>query len=66
LFRHVRNKFFTCGDSYENKKATTEDAMLKEAGTVLARSPRAVCEDALGVVTLFVLLIAGLHLPQYL
>lgn len=40
--------------------------MLKEAGTVLARSPRAVCEDALGVVTLFVLLIAGLHLPHYL
>lgn len=40
--------------------------MLKEAGTVLARSPRAVLEDALGVVTLFVLLIAGLHLPQYL
>ncbi len=40
--------------------------MLKEAGTVLARSPRAVFEDALGVMTLFVLLIAGLHLPQYL
>ena len=40
--------------------------MLKDAGTVLARSPHAVFEDALGVVTLFVLLIAGLHLPQYL
>jgi hypothetical protein len=66
LFPYVRNKFFTFGELCENKKATTEDAMLKEAGTVLARSPRAVFEDALGVMTLFVLLIAGLHLPQYL
>jgi hypothetical protein len=36
--------------------------MLKEVKTVLARSSATVAEDALGVVTLFVLLIAGLSL----
>ena len=40
--------------------------MLKDVKTVLARSSQTVIEDALGVVTLFVLLIAGLNLPQYL
>ncbi|MEY3309135.1 MAG: hypothetical protein RLZZ413_3173 [Pseudomonadota bacterium] len=40
--------------------------MLKEVKTALARSSHTVIEDALGVVTLFVLLIAGLNLPHYL
>ncbi len=40
--------------------------MLKEVKTVLARSSQTMIEDALGVVTLFALLIAGLNLPQYL
>jgi len=40
--------------------------MLKDVRTVLARSSHTVIEDALGVVTLFVLLIAGLNLPQFL
>ena len=39
--------------------------MLKEVKTVLARSSQTMIEDALGVVTLFALLIAGLNLPQY-
>ena len=40
--------------------------MLKEVKTVLARSSQTMIEDALGVVTLFALLIAGLNLPHYL
>jgi hypothetical protein len=40
--------------------------MLKDVKAVLARSSQTVIEDALGVVTLFVLLIAGLNLPPYL
>ena len=39
--------------------------MLKEIRTVLARSSATIAEDALGVVTLFVLLIAGLNLPLF-
>ena len=39
--------------------------MLKEAKIVLARSSRTVIEDAVGVVTLFALLIAGLNLPPF-
>jgi hypothetical protein len=66
MFRYVPIKFFTRSGTYENKEATTEDVMLKEVKTVLARSSHTVIEDALGVVTLFVLLIAGLNLPQYL
>jgi hypothetical protein len=66
MFRYVLIKFFTGRRTYENKEATTEDAMLKEVKTVLARSSHTMIEDALGVVTLFVLLIAGLNLPHYL
>jgi hypothetical protein len=66
MFRYVPIKFFTERGTYENKEATTEDAMLKEVKTVLARSSQTMIEDALGVVTLFALLIAGLNLPQYL
>jgi hypothetical protein len=66
MFRKVLIKFFTQVGTYENKAATTEDAMLKEVKTVLARSSHTMIEDALGVVTLFVLLIAGLNLPHYL
>ena len=40
--------------------------MLKEVKTVLARSSHTMIEAALGVVTLFVLLIAGLNLPHSL
>jgi hypothetical protein len=40
--------------------------MLKDVKAVLARSSQTVIEDALGVVTLFVLLFAGLNLPPYL
>ena len=40
--------------------------MLKEVKTVLALSSHTMIEDALGVVTLFVLLIAGLNLQPYL
>jgi len=57
--------FFTNRNGYENKKATQEDVMLKEAKVVLARSSRTVIEDAVGVVTLFALLIAGLNLPPF-
>lgn len=37
--------------------------MLKEVKDVFARSSATLIEDALGVLSLFVLLIAGLHLP---
>jgi hypothetical protein len=37
--------------------------MLKNVKAVLARSSDTVIEDALGVVTLFALLILGLNLP---
>ncbi|MDQ1847730.1 hypothetical protein Q9299_05455 [Gemmobacter fulvus] len=37
--------------------------MLKEIKAVLARSSDTLLEDALGVVSLFTLLVAGLYLP---
>ncbi|SEM89431.1 hypothetical protein SAMN04488103_102370 [Gemmobacter aquatilis] len=37
--------------------------MLKEVKAVLARSSDTALQDALGAVALFMLLIAGLHLP---
>ena len=39
--------------------------MIDDVKTVLARSAGTIAEDALGVVTLFVLLIAGLNLPLF-
>lgn len=37
--------------------------MLKEVKAVLARSSATMIEDALGVASLFTLLVAGLYLP---
>ena len=39
--------------------------MLNDIRTVLSRSSTTVAEDALGVIALFVLLIAGLNLPYF-
>ena len=61
MFSNVLQKFLTKGESYENNRATKqEDAMLTEIAEILARSRRSLIEDAVGVVTLFVLLYAGL------
>jgi hypothetical protein len=38
--------------------------MLKEIKAVLVRSPDTLIEDALGVFSLFTLLMAGLYLPS--
>ncbi|MEH7826676.1 hypothetical protein [Gemmobacter denitrificans] len=37
--------------------------MLKEVKAIITRSSATLVEDVLGTVSLFVLLIAGLHLP---
>jgi hypothetical protein len=39
--------------------------MLNDLKSALLRSTPTLAEDALGVVTLFALLIAGLHLPFF-
>jgi len=39
--------------------------MLKDLKTILTRPSSSMLEDAFGVVTLFVLLFAGLHLPVF-
>ena len=64
LFAYVLIKFFTDSESYENNRATQqlEVAMITEITEILHRSPKAIVADALGVVSLFVLLFAGLGL----
>jgi len=53
----------TIRKSHENNRATKqEDAMLDEIAEILNRSRPTLVEDALGVVSLFVLLFAGLSL----
>jgi predicted transcriptional regulator len=53
----------TIRESHENNRATKqEDAMLDEIAEILNRSRPTLVEDALGVVSLFVLLFAGLSL----
>ena len=39
--------------------------MLDDVKAALARSPATLLEDLAGVVTLFALLVAGLHLPLF-
>jgi hypothetical protein len=65
-FANVLIKFFTSGIENENNKGTkqTEVAMLKEITEILNRSPKAMLIDAVGVVSLFAMLFAGLGLSS--
>jgi hypothetical protein len=47
------------------KEQQMEVAMLDDVKAALARSPATLVEDLAGVVTLFALLVAGLHLPLF-
>ena len=62
LFSYVLIKFFTESESYENNIATQqmEVAMITEITEILHRSRKAILVDSVGVVSLFVLLFAGL------
>ena len=62
MFSYVLIKFFTDFESYENNKATQqmEVAMITEITEILHRSRKAILVDSVGVVSLFVLLFAGL------
>lgn len=62
MFHYVLIKFFTERKSYENKEATRmEAAMLDDVKNVLTNSLPTLMEDALGVIALFALLVAGLN-----
>lgn len=66
LFANVPSKFFTFLPNRENKKATTtkgEQKMIRRAIRVFSQSPDTLLLDALGMVAIFVILIAGLHFP---
>jgi hypothetical protein len=66
VFSNVLTKFFTSRNENENNEGTkqTEVAMLKEITEILNRSPKAMLMDAAGVVSLFVMLFAGLGLSS--
>jgi hypothetical protein len=48
-----------------NRQPRQEVALLNDLKAVLSRSSLTIAEDALGVVALFILLVAGLHLPVF-
>jgi hypothetical protein len=68
MFTNVLLKFFTRRKEYENKAATRMDQrqefrMALEIKAVLERSRSTLVSDALGAVSLIVMLVAGLSLP---
>jgi hypothetical protein len=65
MFTNVLKKFFTGRFGYENKTTTgvREAAMAKQVKQVLATPAAQMAGDALGVVSLIVILWGGLTLP---
>jgi hypothetical protein len=64
LFSFVPKKFFTIRTNYKNIKGTSnkETPMLTEITEILKQSRVSIVFDAIGMVSLFVLLFAGLNL----
>ncbi|MFZ1348083.1 MAG: hypothetical protein WAS32_14290, partial [Tabrizicola sp.] len=60
----VLNKFFTCGRSCENNRATSKEIAMKDAmKTLLNLTPKGAMEDLVGLAALFMILFAVLSLP---
>lgn len=64
MFSNVLKKFFTNRAPYENKRATKDEevAMLNQIKITMHRSRDTLLIDALGALSLVVMLVAALHL----
>jgi hypothetical protein len=72
LFSNVLTKFFTGGKEYENKGATDTDRpkgkdrpMIEQIKDAVTRSRDTLLSDAIGAMALMVILVVGLHLPNF-